>query len=130
MNAQALTIKRLIAVALDQVSVLLREEAALAKTEMSENLRRAAVAVGLLVLAAVLALVALNALADAAVITLIALGMAPVPAGLAVAAFFGLICLVLLRKGLRDLSAAQLAPRRTIDSIKRNTETLTEVRHG
>jgi uncharacterized membrane protein YgcG len=111
----------------NQIGRILRKEAALAKAEVSENLSRAGTGIGLLVGAALLALVALIALAGAAVAALVSLAGWPVYwAALAVGGGIVLIAAILAMKGLRDLKPERLAPNRSISNVKRDVAVVKE----
>lgn len=73
---------------------------------------------------AMLALITLGLLAAAAVAALLALGLAPVWACLTVAAITALLALALLRLGAARLAAANVLPRRVLDRLRRDAETL------
>jgi uncharacterized membrane protein YgcG len=111
----------------NQIGRILRKEAALAKAEVSENLSRAGTGIGLLVGAALLALVALIAFAGAAVAALVSLAGWPVYwAALAVGGGIVLIAAILAMKGLRDLKPERLAPNRSISNVKRDVAVVKE----
>lgn len=108
------------------VSTLMRKEIQLARAETSEKISQAMVAVGSILGGAILALAALIVLLQALVI---ALTNAGIPAGwsaLIVGVIVAGIAYVLIHKGTRDLEAGNLAPERTIDSLKQNAQTLKE----
>ncbi|MXQ08119.1 phage holin family protein [Alphaproteobacteria bacterium GH1-50] len=111
------------------LSNLLQSEIALAKSEISENLGRAGVAVGLLIGAMIIALTALNVLAAAVVTGLTALGIAPGWASLIVGVALSLIAYLLLRKGLNDLKLSSLAPSKTVENVRRDVATMKEKLH-
>ena len=108
------------------VSTLMRKEIQLARAETSEKINQATVAVGSILGGAVLALAALIVLLQALVI---ALTNAGIPAGwsaLIVGVIVAGIAYALIHKGTSDLKAGNLAPERTIDSLKQDAETLKE----
>ena len=108
------------------VSTLMRKEIQLARAETSEKVSQAMVAVGSILGGAVLALAALIVLLQALVI---ALTNASIPAGwsaLIVGVIVAGIAYVLIQKGASDLKAGNLAPERTIDSLKQDAQTLKE----
>ena len=111
---------------LGHVSSLVRKEVDLARTEMSENLTRAAVAIGLLVGAIVILLVALNVLAGALVAALTLLGIEPGWSALIVGVLFAAIAGIMVAKGLKDLKLVSLAPTRTAKNIRRDAEAVKE----
>ncbi len=108
------------------VSTLMRKEIQLARAETSEKVSQAMVAVGSILGGAVLALAALIVLLQALVI---ALTNAGIPAGwsaLIVGVIVAGIAYTLIQKGSSDLKAHNLAPERTIDSLKQDAQTLKE----
>lgn len=108
------------------VSSLFRKEVDLARAELHQNLTKAAMAIGLLVGAIVIALVALNVLATALVVSLVELGIAPVWSSIIVGISFAAIALAMTTKGLNNLKASSLAPTRTVESVERDVTTLKE----
>ncbi len=109
-----------------QIGRILRKEAALARAEMGENLSRAGVAIGLLVGAVVLALVALISLAGAGIAALVAAGWALHWAALIVGGGVALVAALLAAKGIRDLKPERLAPTRSIENVKRDVQVMKE----
>jgi VIT1/CCC1 family predicted Fe2+/Mn2+ transporter len=108
------------------VSTLMRKEIQLARAETSEKVSQAMVSVGSILGGAVLALAALIVLLQALVI---ALTNAGIPAGwsaLIVGVIVAGIGYALIHKGTNDLKADNLAPERTIDSLKQDAQTLKE----
>ena len=116
--------------ALQSVSSLVRKEVDLARAEIGENVNRAAAAVGLLVGAVVVALVALNVLAAALVAALANAGIASGWAALIVGVAFGLIAFAMMAKGTNDLKLTSLAPTRTAKNVQRDAEVLKESYNG
>ena len=110
---------------LSHVSNLVRKEVDLARAEMSENLTRAGVAVGLIAGALIVALVALNVLA-AALVAALANVMDGGWAALLVGVVFAVIALVMVMKGVNDLKASSLAPTRTAKNVRRDAEAVKE----
>lgn len=111
-----------------RVSELLRLEFDLARSEVAQNLNRAALAAGLLAGALVLALAALNVLAAAAVSALVATGLEGYWASLIVAGAFLLVALILAMKGVRDLRLSSIAPNRSARELRKDAAVLREVR--
>jgi tetrahydromethanopterin S-methyltransferase subunit F len=102
-----------------QVSSLVRSEFDLARAEVSENLKTAGIAIGMILGAVVVALTALNVLSAALVV---ALTNAGIPAGwsaLIVGMVFAVIAYVMVQKGTNDLKLSSLAPTRTAKNVKR-----------
>ncbi|MGR3761799.1 phage holin family protein [Roseobacteraceae bacterium NS-SX3] len=112
--------------ALNNISALVRNEIALARAEVSENLNRAAVALGLIVGAVVVALVALNVLAGALVAGLTEAGIDAGWAALIVGIGFGAVAFAMIAKGTNDLKLSSLAPTRTAENVKRDAKTIKE----
>lgn len=111
---------------LTHVSNLVRKEVDLARTEVSENVTRAGVAIGLLVGAIVVALVALNVLAAALAAALTNLGIDAGWAALIVGGGLAIIALIMVSKGLKDLKLSSIAPTRTAKNVRRDAETVKE----
>jgi len=111
--------------ALNQLTRLVRGEVALAKAEVSQNLKNAALGIGLLVGAVVLALVALNVLAAAlvaALANLIGPGWAALVVGILILAAAGLLAM----RGLNALKPENLAPSRTVRNVQADAQTIKE----
>ncbi|WP_375551919.1 phage holin family protein [Rhodophyticola porphyridii] len=119
----------LISSVLLHLSRLIRKEFELAKAEMSEKVNRAAFAIGLLVIGAILFLSALNVLAGAAVAGLVELGLTPGWAALAVAGVVLLIAAVLAARGISILKTTRFAPTETVETISNDFATLKESIH-
>lgn len=112
------------------VTNLVRGEMDLARTEIDENLRRAAVAIGLLVAAIVVVLVALNVLAGAVVAALAAAGIHPVISALIVGGVLVIIGAIMVKVGVNRLKLTSLAPTRTFQSIERDAAAVKEATHA
>lgn len=109
----------------DDITLLFRQELELAKSEMRRDLSRAGKAGGMLVAGGVLAFVALLLLAWAAAWGLAAVvptGWAFLIVGLIVAAAAAAVMMT----GRKRLQALDLAPEASIDSLKKDKETLSE----
>jgi hypothetical protein len=106
--------------ALSHVSALVRKEVDLARAEVSENLNKAAVAIGLIVGAVIVALTALNVLSAALVAAITDAGLDAGWSALIVGAVFGIIAFVMVGKGINDLKLSSLAPSRTAKNVKRD----------
>ncbi|MCI2394025.1 phage holin family protein [Aliiroseovarius sediminis] len=111
------------------ISSLVQKEIRLAKAELSENISRAGAAIGLLVGAAILGMVALNLIAGTLVAALASAGVSVVWATLIVASFFGVIALIMVLKAQSDLKMASRAPSRAADRIRRDANALKEATH-
>ncbi len=106
--------------AMQNVNALVRNEVDLARAEISENVTRAGVALGLIGASAIVALVALNVLVAAIVAALTEAGLDAGWAALIVGALLGVLAYVLLNKGTNDLKLSSLAPTRTVKNVRRD----------
>lgn len=106
--------------AMRHISSLVRGEFDLARAEMDENLRKAMTAIGFLIGALVIALVALNVLAAAVVSGLTELGLDAGWAAVIVGVVLGIIAAAMISKGTSDLKLSSLAPTRTAENVKRD----------
>lgn len=113
--------------ALQHLSKLLRGEIALAKAEAGEKLRGIARGATLVAGAVIFALIALFALTFAGIAGLIEAGWSAPIAALAVGLGLAVIAAVLCWAGINALKPRNLAPERTIRSVRRDAETLKEV---
>jgi hypothetical protein len=113
--------------AISHMSSLVRKEMDLARAEMSENANRAAVAVGLLAGALVIALTALNVLAAALVAGLTEWGLEAGWASLVVGLALAAVALAMALKARNDLKFANMAPARTTRNVRRDAQALKEV---
>lgn len=116
----------LIQSAFQQLNGLIRGEIALARAEIEESLRRAAVGVGMLAGALVMVLVALNVLAAAIVAGLAEAGMHPGWAALIVGVLFLVAAAIMGKSGMAALDPSKLAPTRTARNVQRDVETVKE----
>ncbi|MBM7070081.1 phage holin family protein [Actibacterium sp. 188UL27-1] len=112
--------------AMSNVSGLVRSEVDLARAEISENVTKAGVAVGLIAGAAIIALVALNVLAAALVAALTEAGLDAGWSALIVGAGLAIIAFVLINKGVNDLKLSSLAPTRTVKNVQRDAAAVKE----
>ncbi|QBF33309.1 phage holin family protein [Thalassococcus sp. S3] len=112
--------------ALNNVSGLVSNEVDLARAEVSENVNKAGVAVGLIGGAAIIALVALNVLAAALVAALTEAGLDAGWAALIIGALLGAAAYALMSKGLNDLKLSSLAPTRTVKNVQRDAAAVKE----
>ncbi|MFZ3585336.1 phage holin family protein [Loktanella sp. DJP18] len=112
--------------ALSHISSLVRNEVDLARAEVSENATKAAVAIGMLVGAVVVALAALNVLTAALVAALTNAGLDAGWAALIVGVVLAAIAFFMMTKGTNDLKATSLAPTRTAKNVKRDAEAIKE----
>ena len=113
--------------ALNQVTRLVRGEVQLAKAEVAQNLRSAALGIGLLVGAVILALVALIVLATALVGALAQVGdMGLGWAGLIVGALILVVAVILALRGASSLKPENLAPSRTVRNVQADAQMIKE----
>lgn len=108
------------------IANLFRKEIELARAETSEKVNQMAVAVGSLLGGAILALAALLVLLQALVIAITELGVPPGLSSLIVGVVVAAVAYGLIHKGTNDLKASNLAPRRTIDSLRRDAHIVKE----
>lgn len=113
--------------AIAHMSSLVRKEVDLARAEVSENVNRAGVAVGLLAGALVIALVALNVLAAALVAGLTEWGLEAGWASLIVGLVLAVIALAMAVKAKNDLKLSNITPSRTAKNVQRDAQALKEV---
>jgi drug/metabolite transporter (DMT)-like permease len=107
-------------------STLFRKEIELARTETSEKVSQAAVAAGAIAGGAILALAALIVLLQALVLALAELGLASALSALIVGGVVAIVAFVLMYKGMKDLKASNLAPTRTVESLRRDAQMVKE----
>jgi UDP-N-acetylmuramyl pentapeptide phosphotransferase/UDP-N-acetylglucosamine-1-phosphate transferase len=111
------------------LSLLVRQETQLAKTEIQGKVSRAARDVASLASGSVVALMGGLALTAALILLLIdPVGLKPWLAALVVAVVFGGGGYVMLQGGLRDLRNLDPTPRRTVESIKEDIQIAKERR--
>jgi hypothetical protein len=114
------TIPGLFTEVLSQLTHLFRTELRLFKTELAEKVTSATAAAGMIVVGAVLGIGALYLFLQGIVLLLVSAGVAPQWATFGVAVVVGLAGYLVARKGLGDLSASNLAPERTMQSLNRD----------
>ncbi len=112
----------LISDALTHVSSLVRNEVDLARAEVNENIKRAGVALGMIVAGAIIALTALNVLAAALTAALTNTGLDAGWSALIVGVIFAVVAFILMAKGIKDLQLSSLAPTRTAENVKRDAQ--------
>lgn len=101
---------------------LVKGELALARAEAADSLRDAAKALGMVAVAAILIITALNVLSGAAVAGLVHLGIAPAWAALLVGAVLLVLAVGLVQYARHLLNAANLSPRRSFQNLRRDAE--------
>jgi hypothetical protein len=102
------------------MATLFRNEIQLARTETSEKISQAGMAIAAIAAAGILALAALLVLLEALVIAITEAGLPPAVSAAIVGAVVAGVAYGLLHKGLRDLRASHLAPTHTIDALRRS----------
>lgn len=125
-HADDAPLRALIGDIVTRITVLLRKEFDLARSEVAENLNRAAFGAGLLVAATILALTALNVLAVAAVVGLMTTGLDVIWATLAIGGGGLIVAIILAAVGISRVKPANMAPTRSIRELRRNTEAARE----
>lgn len=111
------------------VSLLVRQETQLAKIEIQEKISRAGRNIASVATGGIVALVGGFALTAALILLLVdPVGLAPWLAALLVGVVFAGGGYLMLRGGLRDLKTMDPAPRRTVESIKEDIQTVKERR--
>jgi uncharacterized membrane protein YqjE len=104
-----------------ETGLLIRQEVALAKVELTQKAARVGRNVGYLVLGGAVAYAALLALL-AAIIILLANVMSWWVAALVVAVLVGIIAAVLISKALAALKNTDVAPRQTVETLKEDAQ--------
>lgn len=111
------------------MALLVRQEAQLAKTEMQTKLSRVTGDLISLAAGGVVALVGGLAITAAVILLLIhPIGVTPWLAALIVGALLGIIGWVMLQRGLKDLKLTDPTPRRTVETIKEDIQWAKEQR--
>lgn len=108
------------------VSGLVRGEVDLARAELGENIQRAAIAIGLITGAVVIALVALNVLTAALIAGLTEAGLDYGWSALLVGLAYAGIAFLMAAKGVNDLKLSSLAPTRMAANVKRDAAAVKE----
>src|SRR5215204_4696288 len=125
-DSQGPSIQRLLGDALQESSDLARKELALFRTEMSDNVRTIAMGLVMVIAAAVFAILALIWLTQALVDWLATMVGSHALAALIVGGVLARIAIGLGLYGRNAMAKTSLAPRRTVQSIQRDREILTE----
>ncbi len=111
------------------VALLVRQEAQLAKTELQAKISRATSDLTSLAAGGIVALIGALALTSAIILLLVdPVGLEPWLAALLVGAILAGIGYVMLQKGLKDLKRIDPAPRRSVESIKEDIQWAKEQR--
>ncbi|AWM86070.1 phage holin family protein [Microvirga sp. 17 mud 1-3] len=120
------TIQGLVVEAIRDSSDLAQKEFALFRTEISTNLRTLFMGLAMVVVAAVFAIAALILFTDALVKWLATVVNSEALAALIVGGVLAIIAIGLLLYARHAMSLSALAPQRTVRSIKRDAEVLSE----
>jgi uncharacterized membrane protein YqjE len=105
----------------NETALLIRQEVALAKVELTQKANRVGRNVGYLVLGGAIAYAALLALL-ATIIILLANVMAWWVAALVVAVLVGIIAAVLISKAWAALKNTEVVPRQTVETLKEDAQ--------
>ncbi|UDL93276.1 phage holin family protein [Lichenihabitans sp. PAMC28606] len=116
----------LLADALSHMTTLFESEIGLVRREISEKITQAVTSIGVLVAAAVLMLSALILLLQGVVELLVQSGMRPSSAYFLVGVAIAILGGIAVALALRGLSAAKLAPVRTITQLGKDAQVLKE----
>jgi len=120
------SIHNLLGDALREGADLARKEMSLFRTEMSENIKGLVIGLAMFVAAAVFAIACLMLLTEAVVEWLAQLLGSEALAALIVAVAMGAIAIGLALYGRNKMSASSLTPDRTVRSVQRDAEILSE----
>jgi hypothetical protein len=126
MHTDDRSLKDLLADLTESITTLFRQEIQLARAETSEKITQVGVAIGAIAAGAMLALAALIVLLQALVIGITEAGVPAGWAALIVGLVVAVIAYVLIHKGTNDLKASNLAPDRTMSSLKRDAQVVKE----
>lgn len=120
------TIQGLVGEALRESTDLAQKEFTLFRTEISQNIRTLFIGLALLVVAAIFAIAAVMLLTESLVEWLATVLNSEALAALIVGGVMALIAIGLGLYGRHAMSASSLAPQRTMRSLKRDAEVLSE----
>ena len=110
----------------NSITTLFRKEIQLVRAETSEKVTQVGIALGSIAGGAILAMAALIVLLQALVIGIAEMGVPAGWASLIVGVIVAAIAYALIHKGTSDLKASNLAPSRTVDSLKRDAQVAKE----
>jgi len=111
---------------IESVSQLVRKEIQLFRAEMSEKATKATVAAGSILVAAVLAITALNVFAAAVVAALTRAGISATWSAVIVGGVLAIIAFLMANRGINNLKAGSLAPERTVRAATRDASMVKE----
>jgi uncharacterized membrane protein YqjE len=120
------SIQNLVGDALRESSELAQKEFALFRTEITQNVRTLFIGLAMMVIAAVFAIAALLVLTQALVAWLATVVGSTALSALIVGGVLAIIAIGLGLYGRSSMSSSTLVPERTVRSVKRDTQVLTE----
>ena len=120
------SLQGLVAEAVRESTTLAQKEFALFRTEVSENLKKMVIGLAMLVVAAVFAIAAILLFTEALVEWLATVVGSEALAALIVGAILLVVAVVLGLWARNAISAASLAPTRTLHSLQRDSQVLSE----
>jgi hypothetical protein len=120
------TIQGLVGEALRESTDLAQKEFALFRTEMTQNVRTIFLGLAMVVVAAIFAIAAIMLFTEALVDWLATVVNSEALAALIVGGVMAVIAIGLGLYGRRAMSTSSLAPERTVRSLKRDAEVLSE----
>jgi hypothetical protein len=123
---QGQSINNLIGEALRDATDLARKELALFKTELSENVRTLLIGIAMMAAAGIFAIAALILFTEALVEWLATVVGSEALSALIVGGVMAAIAIGLVLYGRSTMSTASLAPTRSVKSIQRDTQVLSE----
>ena len=120
------SIQNLVGEALRESSELAQKEFALFRTEITQNVRALFIGLAMVVVAGIFAIAALLVLTQALVAWLATVVGSTALAALIVGGVLAIIAIGLGLYGRSSMSSSSLIPQRTVRSVKRDTQVLTE----
>ena len=111
---------------LASIGNLLRQEVDLARAEVDQNLKRAAGALGLLVVAIILAFIGLSVLSTAIISALVLAGIGQLWATIIVGLVVLLVAVILTIVGVKRLKLSSIAPTRAARSVRADARMMKE----
>ena len=111
---------------LSSIGNLLRQEVDLARAEVDQNLKRAAGALGLLVVAIILAFIGLSVLSTAIISALVLAGISQLWATILVGLVVLLVAVILTIIGVKRLKLSSIAPTRAARSVRADARMMKE----
>jgi hypothetical protein len=120
------SIQNLVGDALRESSELAQKEFALFRTEITQNVRTLFIGLAMVVVAGIFAIAALLVLTQALVAWLATVVGSTALAALIVGGVLAIIAIGLGLYGRSSMSSSTLVPQRTVRSVKRDTQVLTE----